>query len=157
MPTARGVNARLSRGKLPGGDGLVERAARSAARGPGERGVAGCGSCFTGGCRRGLADPVTSRARQREQAGALVRGHGRVVAEFFDGGEPDGGVGPPPGSRCLVAQLADPGRGWDAIVVGEYERAFYGSQYAAMAPLFEHYGSSCGCRRRAAGRLCVRA
>jgi hypothetical protein len=23
---------------------------------------------------------------------------------------------------------------------GEYERAFYGSQYAAMAPLFEHYG-----------------
>ena len=26
------------------------------------------------------------------------------------------------------------------IVVGEYERAFYGSQYALMAPLFEHYG-----------------
>jgi site-specific DNA recombinase len=25
-------------------------------------------------------------------------------------------------------------------VVGEYERAFYGSQYAVMAPLFEHYG-----------------
>jgi hypothetical protein len=31
-------------------------------------------------------------------------------------------------------------RGWDAVVIGEYERAFYGSQYAAMAPLFEHYG-----------------
>jgi site-specific DNA recombinase len=28
----------------------------------------------------------------------------------------------------------------DAIVIGEYERAFYGSQYAAVAPLFEHYG-----------------
>jgi hypothetical protein len=39
-----------------------------------------------------------------------------------------------------VAALADPGRGWDAIVIGEYERAFYGSQYAAMAPLFGHYG-----------------
>ena len=38
------------------------------------------------------------------------------------------------------ALLADPGRGWEAIVAGEYERAFYGSQYAAMAPLFEHYG-----------------
>jgi site-specific DNA recombinase len=25
-------------------------------------------------------------------------------------------------------------------VVGEYERAFYGGQYALMAPLFEHYG-----------------
>src|SRR5512142_990926 len=86
-------------------------------------------------------DPVTSRARQREQAGALVRGHGHVVAELFDVGE----------SRmvawarrsqaaALVAQLADPDRGWDAVVIGEYERAFYGSQYAAMAPLFEHYG-----------------
>jgi hypothetical protein len=32
-------------------------------------------------------DPVTSRARQREQAGALVRGHGQVVTEFFDEGE----------------------------------------------------------------------
>jgi site-specific DNA recombinase len=36
--------------------------------------------------------------------------------------------------------VADPGRDWDAIVIGEYERAFYGSQYAATAPLFEHYG-----------------
>jgi site-specific DNA recombinase len=27
-----------------------------------------------------------------------------------------------------------------AVVIGEYERAFYGSQYALMAPLFEHYG-----------------
>jgi len=25
-------------------------------------------------------------------------------------------------------------------VIGEYERAFYGSQFASMAPLFEHYG-----------------
>jgi site-specific DNA recombinase len=40
----------------------------------------------------------------------------------------------------LVAELADPDRGWDAIVIGEYERAFYGSQFASMAPLFEHYG-----------------
>ena len=45
-----------------------------------------------------------------------------------------------PEAAALVAQLADPGRWWDAIVVGEYERAFYGSQYAAMTPLFEHYG-----------------
>jgi hypothetical protein len=25
-------------------------------------------------------------------------------------------------------------------VAGEYERAFYGGQYASMAPLSEHYG-----------------
>jgi site-specific DNA recombinase len=40
----------------------------------------------------------------------------------------------------LVAALADPERGWDAIVIGEYERAFYGGQYSAISPLFEHYG-----------------
>ena len=45
-----------------------------------------------------------------------------------------------PQAAALVAALADPGRGRDAIVIGEYERAFYGSQYAVMAPLFEHYG-----------------
>jgi site-specific DNA recombinase len=86
-------------------------------------------------------DPVTSRARQREQAAALVWGHGVIVAEFFDAG-PSRTVawGRRPEAAALAALLADPGRGWDAIVVGEYERAFYGSQYAAMAPLFEHYG-----------------
>ena len=25
-------------------------------------------------------------------------------------------------------------------MIGEYERALYGSQYVSMAPLFEHYG-----------------
>jgi hypothetical protein len=71
----------------------------------------------------------------------LTVGHGIIVAEFFDSGESR--VQPwarRPQAGALVAQLADPDRGWDAIVVGEYERAFYGSQYASMAPLFEHYG-----------------
>ena len=86
-------------------------------------------------------DPVTSRARQREQAGALVRGHGQIVAEFFDVGQTRKlAWACRPQSAALVAQLADSDRGWDAIVIGKYERAFYGSQYAAMAPLFEHYG-----------------
>jgi DNA invertase Pin-like site-specific DNA recombinase len=86
-------------------------------------------------------DPVTSRARQREQAEALVRGHGQIVAELFDVGKSRTVAWPRrPQAAALVAQLADPDRGWDAIVIGEYERAFYGSQYAAMAPLFEHYG-----------------
>jgi site-specific DNA recombinase len=51
-------------------------------------------------------------------------------------------VGQRPQAGALVAQPADPERGWDAIVIGEYERAFYGNQYASMAPLFEHYGVS---------------
>jgi hypothetical protein len=85
-------------------------------------------------------DPVTSRARQQEQAAALVAGHGTMVAEFFDTGESR--ILPwarRPQAAALVAALADPDRGWDAIVIGEYERAFYGSQYASMAPLFAHY------------------
>ncbi len=86
-------------------------------------------------------DPVTSRARQRDQAGALVAGHGRVVAEFFDIGQSRTlAWARRPQAAALVAELADPERGWDAIVIGEYERAFYGSQFASMAPLFEHYG-----------------
>jgi len=88
-------------------------------------------------------DPVTSRARQREQAGALVAGHGKIVAEFFDSGQSRTlPWARRPQAAALVAALADPDRGWDAIVIGEYERAFYGSQYASMAPLFEHYGVS---------------
>jgi len=86
-------------------------------------------------------DPVTSLARQREQAAALVAGRGRIVAQFFDIGQSRAVAWAlRPQAAALVAALADPGRGWDAIVIGEYERAFYGSQYSLMAPLFEHYG-----------------
>ena len=56
-----------------------------------------------------------------------------------------------PQAAALVAQLTDPGRGWDPIVIGEYERAFYGSQYAAMAPLFEHYGTQLWMPERSPG------
>jgi site-specific DNA recombinase len=71
-------------------------------------------------------NPVTSRA--------LVRGHGHIVAEFFDEGESRSVAwSRRPQAAALVALLADACRVWDAIVVGEYERAFYGSQYALMA------------------------
>jgi hypothetical protein len=86
-------------------------------------------------------DPVTSRARQLQQAVMLVAGLGVIVAEFFDVGQSRTlPWARRPQAAALIAALADPERGWDAIVIGEYERAFYGSQYASMAPLFEHYG-----------------
>ena len=86
-------------------------------------------------------DPVTSRARQLQQAVMLVAGHGVIAAEFFDCGESRTlPWAQRPQAAALVAALADPDRGWDAIVIGEYERAFYGSRYGLMAPLFEHYG-----------------
>ena len=70
-----------------------------------------------------------------------MAGHGRIVAEFFDAGYSRTLAWVRrPQAAALVAALADPDRGWDAIVIGEYERAFYGAQYTSMAPLFEHCG-----------------
>jgi hypothetical protein len=57
-------------------------------------------------------DPVTSRTRQREQAEALVRGHGVIVAELFDVGESRTVAwARRPQAAALVAQLADPDQG----------------------------------------------
>ena len=78
-------------------------------------------------------DPVTSRARQLEQAVMLVAGQGVIAAEFFDTGESRTlPWARRPQAAALVAQLADPDRGWDAVVIGEYERAFYASQCRAV-------------------------
>ena len=128
-------------GQRAGGDALAAWA----------EGLAGCGGgARSRGCLRfafygrvsteDWQDPVTSRARQLQQAVMLTAGRGIIVAEFFDTGQSR--TLPwtrRPQAAALVAALADPDRGWDAIVIGEYERAFYGSQYASMAPLFEHY------------------
>jgi hypothetical protein len=76
------------------------------------------------GLDRDWQDPVTSRARQLQQAMMLIAGRGVIVAEFFDAGQSR--TVPwarRPQAAALVAQLADPDRGWDAIVIGEYERA----------------------------------
>jgi site-specific DNA recombinase len=127
---------------MTAGGGLVAWAARLGFPHAGRRGAGGLRFVFYGRVStEDWQDPVTSQARQREQAQALVRGHGQIVVQFFDAGQSRTVAwGRRPQAAVLVAQLADPDRGWDAIVVGEYERAFYGSQYAAMAPLFEHYG-----------------
>src|SRR5208337_4042063 len=97
-------------------------------------------------------DPVTSRARQREQAGALVRGHGVIVAEFFDTGESRTVAwGRRPQAAALVAQLADPGREWDAIVVGGMSGRYTAASTRRWRRCSSITASSCGCRRRAAG------
>jgi site-specific DNA recombinase len=58
-------------------------------------------------------DPVTSLARQREQAEMLVRGRGQVVAELFDAGQSRTVAwGRRPEAAALASELADPGRGW---------------------------------------------
>jgi DNA invertase Pin-like site-specific DNA recombinase len=125
-----------------GGDVLAAWAERTGRRRPAGRGHGRLRFAFYGRVStEDWQDPATSLARQREQARALVAGHGQIVAEFCDiGYSRTLAWARRPQASALVAEFADPDRGWDAIVIGEYERAFYGGQYASMAPLFEHYG-----------------
>src|ERR1700729_4443805 len=74
-------------GPAAGGDGLVAWAARSARPQAGGPVRGGLRFAFYGRVStEDWQDPVTSRARQREQAGMLVAGHGQIAAEFFDSG-----------------------------------------------------------------------
>ena len=87
-------------------------------------------------------DPETSRGWQFGNARKFVEPlGGRVVEEFFDVGQ----------SRSLpwerrseagrlLAALKDPGRGWNAIVVGEGTRCWFGNQFSLTAPKFAAYG-----------------
>ncbi|WP_424229512.1 recombinase family protein [Actinophytocola sp.] len=78
-------------------------------------------------------DSVTSRAWQRAVADELVGGVGRVVAEFFDEGcSRRWSWGDRPAASALLAEAELPEREFDAVVVGEYERAFYGDQFRVV-------------------------
>jgi len=86
-------------------------------------------------------DPVSSRARQVSEAQAVIAGEGRIVAEFFDLGSSRTLAWPSrPQAARLLAALADADRGFDAIVVGSHERAFYGNQFTLMVSVFEYHG-----------------
>jgi site-specific DNA recombinase len=64
-----------------------------------------------------------------------------IVTEFFD---VDKSRSIPwqhrPQATRLLAELKNPNHEFDAVVVGEPHRAFYGNQYGLTFPLFEHYG-----------------
>jgi site-specific DNA recombinase len=123
-------------------DGLAGWAQATGRGGREVTGRGGLRSAFYGRVSTGdHQDPVTSRARQLSLAEGLTARYGRVVAEFFDAGQSRTiPWARRPEAARLVAAMADPDRGFDAIVVVEYDRAFYGGQYGQMAPLFEHYG-----------------
>jgi site-specific DNA recombinase len=66
---------------------------------------------------------------------------GQIVKKFFDVDQ-SRSLPPqrrPEGHRFLAA-LADPGRGFNAVVVGEAQRTFYGNQFGNTFPPFTHYG-----------------
>ncbi len=86
-------------------------------------------------------DPVSSRWWQYDFAAGLVAGHGRITAQFFDVGySREVAWADRPEAARLLAAITDPDRGFDAIVVGEYARAFFGSQAIHLAPLLCEHG-----------------
>ena len=87
-------------------------------------------------------DPASSRAWQLRRALELVEpAGGAIVAEFFDIGRSRSlpWKRRPEASR-LLELLRSPDRGFEAVAIGEPQRAFYGAQFALTFPLFEHYG-----------------
>ncbi len=90
----------------------------------------------------GNQDPEASRNWQISRSRALIEpAGGIIVAEYFDIGQ---SRSLPwmrrPQAAQLLADLANPDRGFDAVVIGEPQRAFYGNQYSLTMPVFTHYG-----------------
>lgn len=121
-----------------GGDGLAEWAARTGRRRDAEPGRDGLRFAFYGRVStEDWQDPVSSRARQLTQAQSLVAGHGRITAEYFDAGQSR--VLPwarRPQAAALLAAMADPDRGFDAVVVCEYALDGYDLRLAAVTSLW---------------------
>jgi len=86
-------------------------------------------------------DAATSRAWQREIASALVARRGMITAEFFD-------VGclrrvaweRRPQAAALLERARAADRSFDALVVGEFERAFTDRQFEHVAGLLARRG-----------------
>ncbi|GAA3854051.1 hypothetical protein GCM10022380_84880 [Amycolatopsis tucumanensis] len=73
--------------------------------------------------------------------GALVERHGEIVVEFFDVGQSRSIPWKRrPEAARLLEVLKRRDRGFEAVVVGEPQRAFYGNQYGLTFPVFAHYG-----------------
>ncbi len=85
-------------------------------------------------------DPEASRNWQLTRAHALIEPHGEIVAEFFDIGLSRSIPWKRrPQANLLLATLRQPDRAFDAVVIGEPHRAFYGNQFSLTFPVFEHY------------------
>lgn len=100
--------------------------------------MAGYGRCST----EDNQDPETSRGWQFGNASKFVEPLGGVVTEeFFDVGQSRSVPWErrPEASRLLAA-LKNPNRGWNAVVVGEGTRCWFGNQFSLIAPRFAAYG-----------------
>ncbi|WP_185996158.1 recombinase family protein [Nocardioides campestrisoli] len=84
-------------------------------------------------------DPETSRQWQLKEARDLLALHcpgAEIVAEYFDIGFSRSFVwGQRPRAQRLLDDMDDRDRGWEAVVVGEGKRCFYGAQFSDVAPM----------------------
>lgn len=87
-------------------------------------------------------DPDASRGWQLSRARQLVEPAGcTIVDEYFDLGTSRSLPWKRrPEAARLLADLANPGRGFEGVVIGEPQRAFYGNQFSLTFPVFTHYG-----------------
>ncbi|MEX2032756.1 MAG: recombinase family protein, partial [Dehalococcoidia bacterium] len=86
--------------------------------------------------------PEDSIAWQRALAKGIVEpAGGSIVAEYLDVGVSRSLPWPrrPEGAR-LIADCARRDRGFDAITIGEPQRAFSGAQFSLTFPIFVHHG-----------------
>lgn len=86
-------------------------------------------------------DPRSSKNWQLTKARQLVEPPGgSIVTQRFDIGQSRSLPWQRrPEAAQLLQDLANPARGFDAVVVGEPQRAFYGNQFGLTFPIFVHY------------------
>jgi len=90
---------------------------------------------------REYQDPASSQAWQLDSATQTIAGRGQIIATYFD-------VGcsrrlpwtQRPRAAALLAAITSPTRAFDAVVVGEYERAFHGHQLNHLISVLAAHG-----------------
>ena len=82
-------------------------------------------------------DPEASYNWQKSRSRALIESAGGIiVADYFDIGQSRSLPWKRrPRAAQLLIDLANPDRGFDAVVIGEPQRAFYGNQYSLVMPV----------------------
>jgi DNA invertase Pin-like site-specific DNA recombinase len=86
-------------------------------------------------------DPRTSKAWQLDLAHKVTEDRGVIVGDYFDVAcSRQVPWHKRPQAAAMLQAIADPDNRIDAIVVGEYERAFDYGQLDALRPFLEHHG-----------------
>lgn len=90
---------------------------------------------------REVQDRETSLRWQREVAEDTVGGSGVIVAEYFDEGcSRRLSWWQRPAAAASLAAISGGEREFDAVVVGEYERAFCGEQFGSVLAVLRERG-----------------